>query len=508
MDQVRLIIVEDEPAILQGIAMLVGRIGLPVEIVGTYQKGQDALEELDQVKPDIVMTDVQMPIMSGLELIDQMKKRGCSAEFLILSSYAEFEYVQQAIKLDVRNYLLKPPMVSELKETLEAACSKIQKKRYDEFGNILYNLIFQQYQIEETVLNPEKKEYSVYFYLLGPYMEWGMEGMDFRPSEWDCASVLEQIRQETGKDCRKIWVLNGRYPNLKVLISMEDNSCGAEIYQALKKQANTFGLPITLIIAQKRKELHCLHEEVKKGMSCLKQKVQFGISQMYLMGEHEKITEKDIFPKEEREKVYQAVSLNRADQVVRQYRSLGEKWKKENFSQASCVQTTRYILSMITRKISDAQETDIEADALGQINVISAQAENVMDFVEKICRLIEEIYASMTVVDSDKQVEKVAELLWENIHQHFTEEIDVNEFARNYGYHHVYLITQFSKIKGISPTKLIIQLKMNMAKQLLKNTDMTLKNIGIAVGYNEVSYFSRTFKEHEGISPSAFRKQN
>ena len=108
MENVKLIIVEDEPAILRGIELLIGQIDLPIEIVGTYLKGQDALDEFEKVSPDIVLTDVQMPVITGLELIQEMKTRGYSAEYLILSSYAEFQYVQQAIKLDVRNYLLKP----------------------------------------------------------------------------------------------------------------------------------------------------------------------------------------------------------------------------------------------------------------------------------------------------------------------------------------------------------------------------------------------------------------
>ncbi len=83
-----------------------------------------------------------MPVITGLELIQEMKTRGYSAEYLILSSYAEFQYVQQAIKLDVRNYLLKPPMISELRDSLEAACTRICQKRYTEFEKILKKYYF------------------------------------------------------------------------------------------------------------------------------------------------------------------------------------------------------------------------------------------------------------------------------------------------------------------------------------------------------------------------------
>ena len=66
MENVKLIIVEDEPAILRGIELLIGQIDLPIEIVGTYLKGQDALDEFEKVSPDIVLTDVQMPVITGV----------------------------------------------------------------------------------------------------------------------------------------------------------------------------------------------------------------------------------------------------------------------------------------------------------------------------------------------------------------------------------------------------------------------------------------------------------
>ena len=153
------------------------------------------------------------------------------------------------------------------------------------------------------------------------------------------------------------------------------------------------------------------------------------------------------------------------------------------------------------------QKADIEEDALKQISIISAVSKNAEDFTEQVSNLIEEIYDGMKKQDGDNQIEKVVDLLCDLIHQHFMEEIDVNEFAKKYVYHPVYMITQFSKLKGISPTKLIIHKIMTLACQLLNDTDMTLKNFASAIGYNDVSYFSRTFKEHEGVSPSAYRKK-
>ena len=87
--------------------------------------------------------------------------------------------------------------------------------------------------------------------------------MVFYPSKWTCESVLELISEKTTKDCSRIWVLNGRYPNLKIIISQEDSSYGNEMYQALKQQAEEIGFSATVIVGHNCKELHCLRRGYK-----------------------------------------------------------------------------------------------------------------------------------------------------------------------------------------------------------------------------------------------------
>ena len=106
MHSVNLIVVEDEPAILSGIAAQIKRMDLPISITGIYLNGAEALKDLSNSKPDLIITDVQMPVMTGLELISRLKEQQYPAEYLVLSGYAEFEYVQKALRLNVSNYLL------------------------------------------------------------------------------------------------------------------------------------------------------------------------------------------------------------------------------------------------------------------------------------------------------------------------------------------------------------------------------------------------------------------
>ncbi len=506
MRKIRLIIVEDEPAILNGITRLVKKLDeLPLEIAGTYGSGEDALRDLKTARPDIVMTDVQMPVMSGLELIDAIKQKGYEAEYLILSGYAEFEYVQKALKLSVSNYLLKSPRLSELKEALSAVCDKVRNTWYARKRQFFQNLIFQQY------VDPEEMEISsarVYLCLLGPYLEGSHGELKLNAEEWSSKKIREYLQNATKKDCWDIWIFGGHYPNMKVMVVLdeeEEHLMPEMLYRLVEQQAEPTGLSLTMAASEKTKELAKLPNLADGCLRHLKKRILFGKNQLIFCKE-DTVQIQDVLSKEDQDMLYQALSTTRADLMVKQYRYFGEKWKQNSNSQAECTAMTESIIREICRQILKTNHIDIEPDALKKAGSNAVRAQSLETYLSQNCSLIEELYTSFVSLSADNQIGQVVELLWDYLKTNYSSDPDVNGFARNYGYHPVYLITQFSKLKGISPTKLIIQLRIERAKKLLKSSEMSLKEIAENVGYGDVSYFSRSFKEHEGISPSAYRK--
>lgn len=277
MRKIRLIIVEDEPAILNGITRLVKKLDeLPLEIAGTYGSGEDALRDLKTARPDIVMTDVQMPVMSGLELIDAIKQKGYEAEYLILSGYAEFEYVQKALKLSVSNYLLKSPRLSELKEALSAVCDKVRNTWYARKRQFFQNLIFQQY------VDPEEMEISsarVYLCLLGPYLEGSHGELKLNAEEWSSKKIREYLQNATKKDCWDIWIFGGHYPNMKVMVVLdeeEEHLMPEMLYRLVEQQAEPTGLSLTMAASEKTKELAKLPNLADGCLRHLKKRILFG----------------------------------------------------------------------------------------------------------------------------------------------------------------------------------------------------------------------------------------
>ena len=125
----RVLIVEDEDIIRKGIAYTMDWMGMGCTIVGEAANGQEGLEKIKELEPDIVLADIMMPVMDGIEMIRRAKEE-CESSFksIILTSYADFEYAKKAISLSVSAYLMKPVDEDELKEDVAKIISEIERE--------------------------------------------------------------------------------------------------------------------------------------------------------------------------------------------------------------------------------------------------------------------------------------------------------------------------------------------------------------------------------------------
>ena len=129
----KVLIVEDEIFVRLGIKMSVEWKKLDMEVIGDAADGKQALEIYEKEHPDIVMTDLKMPIMDGMELIRRIREKDQRTQILILSSLEEFHLVKQAISMDVSDYILKLTMTQE---DMESLGSPAGMRRFAMEGNI------------------------------------------------------------------------------------------------------------------------------------------------------------------------------------------------------------------------------------------------------------------------------------------------------------------------------------------------------------------------------------
>ncbi len=123
------LLVDDEELVRVGIRFSVANALSNVQVVGEASNGAEGLELIRSLRPDIVITDIRMPQMDGLEMINAIREEDLDVQIVVLSGYADFEYARQAMRYGVSEYLLKPVEEESLRETLGACIDRIVKKR-------------------------------------------------------------------------------------------------------------------------------------------------------------------------------------------------------------------------------------------------------------------------------------------------------------------------------------------------------------------------------------------
>lgn len=125
---VKILVVEDENIIRKGLIGTIDWLSAGFVVAGEAINGKDGLEKIEKIKPDLVITDIRMPIMDGLEMLRKAEEKGFKFEKILLTSYGEFEYAQEGIKLGVIDYILKPIDEDIFYKALEKAKEKIKRR--------------------------------------------------------------------------------------------------------------------------------------------------------------------------------------------------------------------------------------------------------------------------------------------------------------------------------------------------------------------------------------------
>ena len=125
----KVLLVDDEEDIRVGISRKMDWSGLGFELVGEAENGRDALELAESVQPDVVLTDIKMPFMDGLELCSILTKRLPGSKFVVFSGFDDFEYAKQAVRMNVSEYILKPINAAELSAVLQKLKEQLDTER-------------------------------------------------------------------------------------------------------------------------------------------------------------------------------------------------------------------------------------------------------------------------------------------------------------------------------------------------------------------------------------------
>lgn len=536
----KLLVVDDEYNIRDGIVNAVPWEMCDVVVVGEAGNGVEALKKVEETMPDIVITDINMDDMNGLEFADNLKQKYPHIKVIILSGYDEFEYAKRALQLKVFSYLLKPVLPNELikivREVIEEIQAEVRLKEkvfnlesaikinkevvLERLLNDLVNgNISKRGDLEERLsladIQMNKKLYSCLIFDVDGYYDliegYGIERVHI---------MLQCIREVINDIFRKeygIWSFIDGAGNIISIVGGETGGKGrilkniVENIEKLKQTIkNSMNVTNTVAIGGLYSNIMEVFKSYTEAMKALDFKVVAGKDCIIHIDDVNSISGgRFSYPKDKENAIL--CSLNEDDDL--KIRSSIEYFFKEIGSRSYLKEHMRIsimeLFAVIARKFMDLG-VDIhklyERDLVDPYLVIERfdTAEEVKNWLTNV------VMGCVNELRKDRlnNVKSVIRKAQEYIESNYTR----SDFSLNSIAKHVYLNpAYFSKLykKETSETymEFLTGLRIEKAKSLLKETNIKTADIGTAVGYPNSQYFTTLFKKVTGITPVEFRER-
>lgn len=499
-------IVDDEPMTRKGLETLIDWEFYGFEIVETAASGREALEKYNHVSPDLMIIDIRMPKMSGLELIERIREADQSISFLILSGYAEFDYAKQAITHNVEGYMLKPVDEDELINYLGNIRKKLEERIKENEENI-------NEMLHAAFSGNLTKEVQGFFY---SYLDWDQYHILlielFNESKVDTIR-LKQALQQIFEDSNYGLVFTIK-PYLGILINRvtENEKEHKRLYRCLQKVFSDDANHFTAAIAQPVKRIDDLSNAYELVSNLMKNQFFYEEKKLLHVNTVPFFQPKnDNFEHEEKfqlihivENLYYAIEIGDKQAIEEICMEVGSHMVYHNFTeQLIKVNYVQIISSLLNKLLYEYQDMQtVISNALSRVFEIEKQIK-IKSLLSYVHSLLEEIIENMDMNNNDVLVKRMIGLIQRNYH----ENIKLTKLAEVLNYNSAYLGKLFKDFTGEYFNTYLDRIRIENGKRLLLEGHKVYE-VAERVGYSNVDYFHSKFRNYEGVSPSVYRKIN
>ena len=523
-------IVEDEMLVRIGLKSIIHWEELDMRVVADVPNGQAAWEAYQEENPDIILTDIKMPVMDGLQLISKIRENDWKTKIVILTCFEEFDLVHQALKLGVSDYILKLKMstgemesvLKKVKENLMKEHSLQPAKHEIELENSIVNeniikdyIFYNRFSDMEFAETVQKLKLRIepdglimcsmrinLFYMLQEELE-DKQGKLVR---FTLLNIITELLDEFNRG----EVVYEKDENYLFIFSFHDVHSQEEIWEILKSiferinsAMNTYIKNISATFGISR---------MYQGYSHLKDmydECKALLEQSYFMGEIKYIRWNDV------NKSRLLLSMQtKLQNMVKEAKMPDEDYDAHimeginSLKDTSCL-SRKEIQKLFLRWIHwPTVYAKVDRDTIYRIGIEFAdkihQGITLEEDIEIFKQYLLEVAKCRKEVKClSKEVAGAVKFIQKNYNQ----EITLLQVADYVGMSPNYLSSLFKKDLTLSFVEYLNKVRINKAKELLLNTNLKLYHIAFDVGFNNESYFIRIFKKNTGMRPNEFRKQ-
>lgn len=501
-------IIDDESVVREGIKSLIPWDEYQFELCADGIDGKDGLKKILEYSPDLVLIDIKMPGMMGIDVIKEARQKGFMGKFIILTGYADFKYAKSAILLGVRAYLLKPIDEEELIQNVEDVLEELEAKKQQDDYYTMQELKSRQEVIYRLLMqggNSEKIDQELRVY--GLDLNYKKFCVAFLISKKDYLDVddLEYIDKTNLmlfglNSIEKIFVDNQ-------IVLVYKGGTYSELLNKLKvnnhRVKERYGEAFFITVGQDVISWNDIHYSYETA--------RFLAQYKFLYEEKEQITI-EIF-----EQYSDSVSMNFAEEI-QSYIEIGDidavreviqnksefyksRLMKESDIKIVVAHNMILLQNMIERRHEDKKEELLNfysiSERIKEADSMQKLQEEVIDFSQNISEII-----------GSSGIDNVVIRMHAYMQKNYDQDLKIESIAKMMNYNSAYLGKIYKKKMGQSFNNMLDEIRIENAKRLLKETDIKVYQVSKQIGYGNIDYFYAKFKRYVGMTPKKYKAIN
>jgi two-component system response regulator YesN len=544
MRKYKLLIVDDEIEVRKGIINKVDWDKLGFEIVGEGENGKEALEIFEKTMPDVLLTDIKMPFMDGLQLTQCVKEKYPTTKVIVMTGFDEFEYAHKAIKLNVSEYILRPVGSVELSEILTKVKKQIDdeiaekenvealREYYrksipvlkDKFLTSLITTTMEKEDIEEGLrsydINLRGNSYIVSIISIDEVVQYKNNREDLNNIASDFYehkalfkfALLNIVDEITDRNNTGTAFLNGEDV---VIISAFKEERREEVSQSILKSLEELRLAIekflkftvTIGVGSICNDVIYISHSYENALAALNYKIFMGENRIIWIEDIEPgSVSKVVFDENKERTLANCLKVGTQEEMKE---TIDKLFEDVIAFKASYKDYQIYIMEILTTILKAARDSNIDIDDIFGINhnllieLYSLKSvEEAQSFFKDICMKIMRNIVKDRLDTYKELVHMAKEYVKEN---YKSSEVNINGVCNYLHISPTYFSFIFKKETKTTFINYVTQVRMEAAKELLRTSNLKSFEIAEKVGYSEPNYFSYSFKKKFGQSPSEYR---
>lgn len=523
----KVMIVDDEPSVLNNMGKVIDWEKQGFQICATADSGEKACQLQEKYRPDLVITDVMMPQMNGIELAEYINKKYPDTEMIIISGYDEFDFAKSAMKAGVMEYILKPTNKLELEAALNRVYERICKKQ----------------KIERNTKEWKQQAERSIPVLKNQFFNELCSGM--LPTEQNIISSLQFYKSPLKGTSYRVWCFNldrdetyADNPEMRELIWIQLRIIiREEIEGRLRCESFVRGRFLLYIVETAREEYgfeemeECLEKILGEFKNLTRISLSVGISREYTdytelysarkdceialeercnLGEESCIFYDEVMSFSKNRMEYDHEMLQ---QICMKLRALNKEgaleciqkmYKDMRKRKAIYQQFYSQTVFLLTELFAIAEENRIREKLVNILENLGQYKTGTM-LEDVVCKAVEEIieYGEKQTLNKNKEV---VEAVKQYVKEHMRENITLTEVADSVHLSKNYLCSIFKKEQNETFFSYLTKARMEKAKELLRTTDDKVYYIAEITGYTDYTYFSQVFKKYTGVTAGEYRE--